>query len=81
MGQPFQTTFHGVTAMKITKVIPWLIEAPRPFLDTADDNKNATSVREYLFIEVSTDEGVTGVGERSPPKKLAPAPSAPDYGM
>ena len=66
--------------MKITKVTPWLIKAPRPFLDTADDNKNANSVREYLFVEVNTDEGVTGWGE-VPPEKLAPAPSAPDYGM
>ena len=49
--------------MKITKVTPWLIEAPAPFLDTADDNKNAHLVREYLFVEVSTDEGVTGWGE------------------
>jgi hypothetical protein len=30
-------------AMKITKVTPWLIEAPRLFLDTADDNKRITS--------------------------------------
>ena len=49
--------------MKITQVTPWLIEAPAPFLDTADDNKNAHLVREYLFVEVSTDEGITGWGE------------------
>ena len=36
---------------------------PSPFLDTANDNKNAHSVREYVFVEVSTDEGVTGWGE------------------
>ncbi len=57
--------------MKITKVTPWLIEAPRPFLDTADDNKNATSVREYLFVEVSTDESVTGWGEVTAQKTRA----------
>ena len=71
MGQPFQTTFHGVTAMKTTKVTPWLIAASRPFLDTADDNKNATSVREHLFVEVSTDEGVTGWGKVTAQKTRA----------
>lgn len=49
--------------MKITKVTPWLIEAPVPFLDTADDSKNENRVREYVFVEVNTDEGVTGWGE------------------
>ncbi len=49
--------------MKITQVTPWLIEAPAPLLDTADDNKNLRSVREYLFVEVNTDEGITGWGE------------------
>ena len=49
--------------MKITKVTPWLVNAPRPFLETADDNKNAGRLKEYVFVEVSTDEGVTGWGE------------------
>ena len=49
--------------MKITKVTPWLIKAPRPFLDTADDSKNANRFKEYVFVEVSTDEGITGWGE------------------
>ena len=49
--------------MKITKVTPWLIEAPAPFLDTADDSKNENRGREYVFVEVNTDEGVTGWGE------------------
>ena len=50
--------------MKITKVIPWLIEAPAPFLDTARDSKTRTRRnREYVFVEVQTDEGVTGWGE------------------
>ena len=48
--------------MKITKVTPWLISAPAPYLDTADDNKEPQQ-REYVFIEVSTDEGITGWGE------------------
>ena len=48
--------------MKITKVTPWLISAPAPYLDTADDNKEPRQ-REYVFIEVSTDEGITGWGE------------------
>ncbi len=48
--------------MKITKVTPWLIEAPSPYLDTADDSKEIRN-REYVFVEVSTDEGITGWGE------------------
>lgn len=48
--------------MKITKVTPWLISAPAPYLDTANDNKESRQ-REYVFIEVSTDEGITGWGE------------------
>ena len=48
--------------MKITKVTPWLISAPAPYLDTANDNKEPRQ-REYVFIEVSTDEGITGWGE------------------
>ena len=47
--------------MKITKVTPWLIEAPAPFLDTANDNKIPQN-REYVFVEVNTDEGITGWG-------------------
>ena len=49
--------------MKITKVAPWLIEAPLSYLDTADDDKDSGVMREYLFVEVSTDEGITGWGE------------------
>lgn len=48
--------------MKITKVTPWLIDAPRPYLDTANDS-SPDKTREYVFVEVSTDEGVTGWGE------------------
>ena len=49
--------------MKITKVTPWLIDAPLSYLDTADDDKDAGVMREYVFVEVSTDEGITGWGE------------------
>ena len=49
--------------MKNTKVTPWLIKAQRSFLDTADDSKNANRFKEYVFVEVSTDEGITGWGE------------------
>lgn len=38
--------------MKITEVTPWLIKTPRPFLDTADDNKNTNRFKEYVFVEV-----------------------------
>lgn len=47
--------------MKITKITPWLISAPRPYLDTAEDSKPRD--REYIFVEVNTDEGITGWGE------------------
>ena len=53
----------GATNLRITKVTPWLVKAPRPFLETANDNKNARRLKEYVFVEVSTDEGVTGWGE------------------
>ena len=50
--------------MKIAKITPWLISAPRPYLDTANDMKNeALREKEYVFVEVSTDEGITGWGE------------------
>ena len=48
--------------MKITKVTPWLIDAPAPYLDTANDSRTPEN-REYVFVEVSTDEGITGWGE------------------
>jgi galactonate dehydratase len=57
--------------LKITKIIPWLINAPRPFLDTADDEKDLGELREYVFIEVQTDEGVTGWGEITGTRPIA----------
>lgn len=56
--------------MKITKVTPWLIEAPAPFLDTANDNKIPQN-REYVFVEVNTDEGITGWGEITGTSKVS----------
>ncbi len=47
--------------MKITKVTPWLVSAPSPYLDTANDSRIRD--REYVYVEVNTDEGVTGWGE------------------
>lgn len=47
--------------MKITRVIPWLANAPRPYLDTAGEAPGQE--REYVFVQVSTDEGLTGWGE------------------
>ena len=37
--------------MKITKLVPWLVKAAGTFWG------------EYFFVEVRTDEGVTGWGE------------------
>ena len=49
--------------MKITEIVPWLIEAPAPYLDTAEDSQDDPRMREYIFVEVRTDEGITGWGE------------------
>ncbi len=47
--------------MKITRVTPWLVTAPQPYLDTA--NEAPDREREYVFVQVSTDEDITGWGE------------------
>ena len=49
--------------MKITEIVPWLVEAPAPYLDTAEDSQDDPQMREYIFVEVRTDEGITGWGE------------------
>lgn len=41
--------------MKITKVTPWLLHAPAAYRDGRKG--------EYIFVEVQTDEGITGWGE------------------
>ncbi len=41
--------------MKITKITPWLLHAPAAYRDGRKG--------EYIFVEVNTDEGVTGWGE------------------
>ena len=41
--------------MKITGVTPWLLYAPAAYRDGRKG--------EYIFVEVTTDEGVTGWGE------------------
>ncbi len=46
--------------MKITKVTPWLINAPRPYLDTAGEKLRDG---EYVFVKVQTDAGLSGWGE------------------
>ena len=46
--------------MKITKVTPWLINAPQPYLDTAGEKPHNG---EYIFVEVQTDAGLSGWGE------------------
>jgi len=51
--------------MKITGVTPWLINAPRPYLDTADEAPGRE--RQYVFGQVSTDEDITGWGEGAVP--------------
>ncbi|MCZ6636428.1 MAG: mandelate racemase/muconate lactonizing enzyme family protein [bacterium] len=47
--------------MKITKVTPWLVSSQRPYLDTAGEEPGQE--REYVFVQVETDDGLTGWGE------------------
>ena len=54
--QPFQTK---VVEMKITSIRPWLIKS------------DASYWGEFLFVEVTTDEGVSGWGEITTTTKLA----------
>ena len=46
--------------MKITKITPWLVKQPQ-----------AQSWGEYLFVELNTDEGITGWGEITTTTKVA----------
>ena len=46
-------------AIKITAVVPWLVTA------------ESTGWGEYLFVEVRTDQGVTGWGEITTTTKIA----------
>ena len=49
----------GDEAMKITKLVPWLVKAA------------GTYWGEYFFVEVRTDEGVTGWGEITTTTRIA----------
>ena len=47
--------------MKIRKITPWLVSAPQPYMAAAGEQPGA--VRAYIFVQVETDEGITGWGE------------------
>jgi len=47
--------------MKITGVTPWLVSSQTPYLDTAGEGPGRE--REYVFVQVTTDEDITGWGE------------------
>ncbi len=47
--------------MKISRVVPWLIQSQAPYLDTAGESLGYE--REYVFLQIDTDEGLTGWGE------------------
>ena len=47
--------------MKIRKITPWLVSAPQPYMESAGEPAGA--VRPYLFVQMETDEGITGWGE------------------
>ncbi len=49
--------------MKVTKIVPWLIEAPAPSFRPDRVDGEQDKLREYVFVEVRTDEGITGWGE------------------
>ena len=42
--------------MKIRRVTPWLVNVP-------SDSERARGTRQYIFVQVETDEGITGWGE------------------
>ena len=47
--------------MRIRRITPWLIRGPQPFMAAAGEQPGAE--RPYIFVQVETDEGVTGWGE------------------
>ena len=47
--------------MRIRRITPWLIRGPQPFMAAAGEQPGAE--RAYIFVQVETDEGVTGWGE------------------
>jgi galactonate dehydratase len=47
--------------MRISRITPWLVSGPQPFLASAGEPSGA--VRPYIFVQVETDEGITGWGE------------------
>src|SRR3954466_5514788 len=51
--------------MKITSVTPWIVEVPVAESETRGTRSTvgARRAREYVFIQVETDEGLTGWGE------------------
>ena len=55
--------------MRITGVTPWLVMSQTPYLDTADERPGRE--REYVFVQVTTDEGLTGWGEITPSTRWA----------
>ena len=55
--------------MKITAVNPWLISADWDQRPGGDLPRNPTT-REFLFVQVETDEGIAGWGEITPFPKL-----------
>ena len=48
--------------MKITAVKPWVIETDWD-LRPGDEGPRALTRRQFVFVKVETDEGVTGWGE------------------
>ena len=51
--------------MKITAITPWLINADWDDRPGGDLPRNPTT-REFLFVQVETDAGITGWGEITP---------------
>ena len=47
--------------VKIKKITPHLIHGPQPYMASAGEESG--TVRPYIFVQVETDEGITGWGE------------------
>ena len=48
--------------MKITRVRPWIVAGPQEQVDGAPADRSAHMAK-YVFVQVETDEGLTGWGE------------------
>jgi galactonate dehydratase len=49
--------------MRITKIQPWVVEIPQWDDNPGGQERRAPRPRQFVFVQVDTDEGITGWGE------------------